>query len=139
MTSDKELKKQPDVFENSVEGVCYNLTTWGNATTADTRDQILIAKTLLKLPKKVRQKVLDEVAFVLLNVYALTETLHFVKPTQPVIMINFGLMRKRSEEYKMCVVAHEVAHFILKNADHTDKEREADDLIEKWGFKRAYK
>ena len=45
------------------------------------------------------------------------------------------------EEDKKSIVAHEVAHFILghhKTGGGPEKEREADDLIEKWGFKRAY-
>lgn len=49
-----------------------------------------------------------------------------------------------TESDMMDTVAHEVAHFILGHyrgsidSDPKD-ERRADDLTEKWGFKRAYK
>ena len=46
------------------------------------------------------------------------------------------------EEEMRITVAHDIAHFILghhKNGGGgPEKEKEADDLIEKWGFKRAY-
>lgn len=147
-------------WDDSLEGVLYNLRIWGEATTADERDKILISETLLKLPKKVRQKVLAEVVFILLRADAITDTLFFTKRinkkrlkkvnndyiievTQSVIMINFSHIGKRSKKYKMSVIAHEIAHFILQHDlpdNHSkNKEKEADDLSEKWGFVRAYK
>jgi Zn-dependent peptidase ImmA (M78 family) len=66
---------------------------------------------------------------------------------QPLIFINFSEMKKLSKKRKMNIVAHEIAHFILnhhlkncsKMKDGMRLEKEADDLIVKWGFKREYK
>jgi len=56
---------------------------------------------------------------------------------QPLIVLNFSEMKKGSE---MDTVAHEIAHFVLKQESGGKKsEKEADDLSEKWGFKRCYK
>jgi hypothetical protein len=44
-------------------------------------------------------------------------------------------------EYKKSVIAHEMAHFILgyhKLSSDPEAERKADDLTEKWGFKKVY-
>ena len=53
-------------------------------------------------------------------------------------------MDKELESRKMDVIAHEIAHFVLghhklENCSNPKNEKEADDLIEKWGFKRVYK
>lgn len=151
----KKSKQEQEEWDNSIEGVLYDLKTWG---AEDNKHTILIAKTLLKLPKRIRRKVLDEVVFVIMS-YASGTVLnaHFTKdikkadfrqfPTtsvisikQPLIILNFEGMKKGRE---MDVIAHEIAHFILKNYPLTGKpasvEKETDDLTERWGFKRGYK
>jgi hypothetical protein len=46
-------------------GVIDELKVFGAETVAEQEDVYLIAKTLLKLPKEVREKVLDEVCFII--------------------------------------------------------------------------
>lgn len=147
-------------WENSIEGVMYQLKVIGDTTSQDEKDKFLIAKTLLKLPKKIRERVLDEVAFIVLTVqgaiwnYFTVKSIekkdlkkigkhYFVEIEQPLIILNFDNMRK-SKNDRMVTVAHEIAHFILghykaEKRHSKNNEKEADDLIEKWGFQRAYK
>jgi len=58
------------------------------------------------------------------------------------ILLNFSAMENEPEDVKMSTIAHEIAHFILgHHKPYTKKqkaEKEADDLIVKWGFKRVY-
>jgi Zn-dependent peptidase ImmA (M78 family) len=139
-----------------------NMTVIGDATTDDEKDQIIIAKTLQKMPKKIRERILREVIFFIMKACGTVTQLFFtrvikeedVKKTgsgfvvaieQPVIMLNFSNMKK-SKSYQMSAVAHEIAHYILgdylgspKKKKDKKAERHADDLIEKWGFKRVYK
>jgi hypothetical protein len=45
----------------------YDLSTLGDVTVGDEENKVLIVKTLLKLPKAVRRKVLDEVTFIIMG------------------------------------------------------------------------
>ena len=58
------------------------------------------------------------------------------------IILNFALMEREgySEEDMKAAIAHEIAHLILNHDFRKpgDYEKEADDLCEKWGFKKAY-
>lgn len=151
-------------WENSLDGIWERINTlMTDIVHEDDKTKLVIAKTLLKLPYKVREKVLnDNVAFILSNYRGVPLELHFHIPVrkselkkigewgyiyehkQPVIFLAFSPKTKEAEI--MTTVAHEVAHFIL---DHHKtqggkgkvylKERKADDLCEKWGFERAYK
>lgn len=47
------MRKHED-WEDSVEGIDYELKTWGDATSDDEEDKIIIINTLRRLPKKVR-------------------------------------------------------------------------------------
>jgi hypothetical protein len=163
-------------WENSIEGVIDELKVFGAETVAEQEDVYLIAKTLLKLPKEVREKVLDEVCFIiadevegtifrmdistevwrrlfaplreeegdpLVKLSAFEEMLNKTDMRIPFIILNFAAMRGKSEADKMNTIAHEIAHFILGHNGYNPRERnvekETDDLIEKWGFKRKYK
>jgi hypothetical protein len=156
----KEFGEEFEKWENSLEGVLYNLKTWGDATIQDTKDSILIAKTLLKLPKEIREKVLDEVTFVFTRAAGTIVTPVFVKCVEkeelerlpsrdaivkikaPMIVLNFSEMKiSGMKKYtEMDVIAHEIAHFVLghKTGGGSNREREADDLCEKWGFNRCW-
>lgn len=68
-----------------------------------------------------------------------------MKLEMPTILINFSEMDRDNldEEEMRSIVAHEIAHFILghhRSGSWTGSgsEEETDDLIVKWGFKRAY-
>jgi hypothetical protein len=127
----------------------------------DLLNKRLIAETLIRTPVFVREKVLEEVTFILMHgAYGFTAHLLFsdlknknqlkrrladdlvrVTIAVPFILLNFAIMKEMDEEDKKSIVAHEAAHFILghhETGGGSEKEREADDLIEKWGFKRAY-
>jgi len=58
------------------------------------------------------------------------------------VLLNFSILKYFPRSRQMDTVAHEIAHFILDNIGGSSKpgngEKETDDLIEKWGFKRAY-
>ena len=132
---------------------------------ADKEDIILICDTLLELPKNIRDKTLKEVSFLVVSdvQYGFFTYFHLSKPykdhtkqtneklrctiltiTQPLIVLDFSRMKKLSIHNKMSNVAHEIAHFILEHNDEVirndpEVERKADNLAEKWGFKRTYK
>lgn len=160
-TFQEEFRKNNENFEawlNSVEGIIYDLNVIGDINLKDEKDKILIAKTLLKLPKKVREKTLKESVFVVCSACGTVREFFYreilkkedlkevpagyiVSIRKPMIILNFSEMEKETE---MDTIAHEIAHFILghykiEEGSNPKKEREADDLTEKWGFKRVYK
>lgn len=153
-------------WENSIEGILDSLTTVGDISTQDQQNNDLIALVLQKLPKRVREKVLDEVIFVHTTAHGTVRRLLFQKLIDmkemkkiegnglfkpgyhvivPKIFIILNFKCIRSSETKMNTVAHEIAHFINESKDDYEtsnadiKEKMADDLAEKWGFKRSYK
>jgi len=138
-------------WRNSLEGVLYELyLSPPAATKADIQIEHLIARTLLKLPKKIRERVLYEYAVRFIAIGRETHG-HFLmsvcqphsepKP-MPEIFLHFSAMRRMSEKRKMATIAHEIAHFILGHGSlapsEENVEKKADDLCEKWGFGRAY-
>ena len=163
----KKDEQQYKDWENSLEGIHYNIITMASTNMNDDKDKILIAETLQKLPAKVRNKVLDGAVFVLMNglygtvingcfskIISKKELVEISKTNktlvqfrQPLIFINFSEMKKLSKKRKMNIISHEIAHFILnhhlkicsRRKDGMKLEKEADDLIVKWGFKREYK
>lgn len=141
-------------YENSIDGIAENINIEGSYVEEDRR---IIAETLLKLPHKDRINTLEEVVFVYMeDLYGLaTGFVHTIRVKKdvfeqlredyitqvekPLIILNFN--RKIARSKKIEIIAHEIAHFILGhyrfiNHSRLDKEEEADDLIEKWGFKR---
>lgn len=161
-----EEEKKYEEWKNSIEGILDSLTTMGDTNTVDVQNNLIIAKVIQKLPKEVREKVLDEVIFVHATAWGTIRKLFFfkfiemeemekidgngfIKPGYnakiPQVFIIFNFKCIRSPETKMNTVAHEIAHFILSHDDPFNtspadiKEKEADDLAEKWGFKRCYK
>lgn len=134
----------------------------------DERNMILIAKTLLKLPEEVRERVVTEARFVVMcesdgaltnlrlsgvlpeireKVDSMEEdatikvsTLEKMEFNPPLIVLNFKAMRKKSDSYKMNMIAHEIAHFILGDFGETSNlkaEREADGLMKRGGPRRT--
>ena len=112
---------------------------------------VLIARVISNLPEDIQEKVLDELGFICLDgVHGQYDMLTLPKGikkgdvncSKPIVYLNFDSMKRKSEIRKMSIVAHEIAHFILKhhktNGGEKD-ERAADDLCESWGFKRGYK
>jgi len=128
----------------------------------------LIAETLYRIPEEVRDRVLKEVYFILvdnsreaaqrhLNISEVREKVKDIDNDRehaekhiPLITLNFSEMerRGRSRQKQMCLIAHEIAHFV-RGHEHPKKQKErpdtaaieaqADDLIARWGFERVYK
>jgi hypothetical protein len=162
MTTIDESKKS-EKWKKSFEDVYDNLKLITRCH-AEEEDIILICDTLLELPKNVRDKTLKEVIFLVISdkLYGfftiirlsklyidctkqINEKLghNIVYIKQPLIVLDFSRMRNFSIPLKMSNVAHEVAHFVLGYNDEvmesdSEAERKADDLVEKWGFKRVY-
>jgi len=116
----------------------------------------------MELPKGVREEVLEKVAFVYTDAEgvicpfcpppigipadeARSAVKHrlYISERRPrgVILFNF---RGVPDVWIPDLLAHEMAHFILghkwpKNQGGRLEEKEADDLSESWGFKRAYR
>lgn len=145
-------------WENSLEGILYNLKTVLAATVGEEQDTIIIAKTLERLPEDVRSKVIEKVTFIVMGCSKfhnwffiktkdeMTEKtikgLSFFEFTIPVIVLN--LTKCKDDIEKMDTVAHEISHYILGHDDvsldvHKNYEREADNLTVEWGFNRSYK
>ena len=162
MKKDKKFEQ----WENSIEGILYSLSSMGDVTQEDVRNNDIIAQVLQKLPKKIREKVLEEVIFIHTTAYGTVKRRYFqkfieetkvekitgdkliksgflVKIPQDFIIFNFSCTRK--DETKINTIAHEIAHFILSPKDPckshpADKEeKKAGDLAKKWGFKPCYK
>ena len=127
------------------------------------RARMTLGETLQKIPKRVRDNVLEDVIFIIMSedygAYSiqrvierrkkdplnLTRDRELVEIDVHVILLNFTLMEKDGFDEKKIrsTVAHEIAHFHLKHHQtsvipRAVKEKEADDLIEKWGFARVY-
>jgi len=158
ISSEKEAKEFVE-WENSVDGVLYELNTW-EVPKFKYEDKVIIAEVLLKLPKRIRRKVLDEAIFVLSpevggSVYNACFTKlvkgkdlkkkgddYEIEIWQPLIFLTFNRRLKKSD--KMDITAHEIAHFILghgsvKSYGKINPEKQAKDLAVRWGFNRIRK
>lgn len=142
------LRRENEKWENSIVGIIYNLQIPDGLSGEEfgsSKCKGYIAKTLLKLPKKIREKVLDEVMFIIVGGWeghATKLLFNEAVKEKPVIVLDFSEIENRRESYKMSLIAHEIAHFILGHSavgSEKNAEKKADDLTEKWGFKRAYK
>jgi hypothetical protein len=156
---EKEAKKFRE-YEGSLDGIMHDLSIWGDTTSEDEKNKLIIAKTLQRLPRRVREKVIDEVAFVIMTDYGavwkirLNEVVNkedfrrigeFYDVTVEKVGIFLNFIKRHSESYYMNLIAHEIAHFILENfypAEYRkgyNPEKAADDLSQKWGFQRFNK
>ncbi len=151
MNTDKEFRakirqqnKETAEWENSDEGMNYNVSTVGDIVRGAEKEKKLIFETLRSLPKNVREKVIREVVFVMFmpSIHGHAVDLYVPGEKVTLIILNFTSMKNKSKKFKMTCIAHEIAHVILGHSGLTnDKgaERKTDNLCEKWGFGRAYK
>ena len=132
---------------NAFNKVMYDLkVTPLAATNKAEADHDLIGETLLKLPTRIRNRIIDTVTFVAMgDTLGQTERLYCPPHTEPKtgweIYLNFPGMRKWPKRKIMDCIAHECAHVILGKTFRNgglNAEKGADDLIENWGFRRAY-
>lgn len=89
--------------------------------------------------KRIREKVLDEVLFFMM--YGTDGYYLPLKVSKPedlhIILLNFA--EEASEQEAMTIIAHEIAHYILKHdIGKPSQKKEAGDLCAEWGFARAY-
>ena len=158
MMDKEKIKKR-----NEEEIIYDKLNVLNETPIEDTKYIAFIVKTIQRLPIRIRKKVLNNVRFILINAttYGACRGLNFseivknvrkiekgylVRKRIQLILLNFYAMeqRKKSKEYIINVIAHEISHYILGHSDiskrgRPNNERDADNLIEKWGFKRFYK
>jgi len=118
----------------------------------------MIVQVICNLPKKVRSYIEDIPFYEVGNTEGLCATFFYRKGIGnekengvvlcPMILLNWDKTKSDIEKYT--VIAHEIAHTYLNHFDtYKDQnlagkkenqiEKDADDLIEKWGFNRAYK
>jgi len=152
--------------EDLYEMIDYQLNIFGDETVEDLKYRRLIIEVLAQIPEEAREKALEEGIFIiagnttgasipfypfpctdeseLRKLVKEAESLeHFLK--RRLIILNFALMEKAgyTEDEMKAVIAHEVAHLVLDHPagapveEAEKKEREADDLAEKWGFQRT--
>ena len=134
--------KKYEEWENSIEGIAYNLEVIGDVIIEDGPHTSLICQVLQRLPKKTREKVLEEVIFIHTTAWGTIHQLHVQEDIKNRVIIIFNFKCIRKDETKMDTIAHEIGHYILGHADggkDLKEERAADDLAEKWGFGRSYK
>ena len=128
---------------HSIENIVSELKVFGANAFDDTNDVCLIAQTLLKLPEDIRTKVLDNVHFIVAdNIAGTCFKISVSKQTfLSFIILNFAEMRPDSDIEKMRVIAHELAHFVIgvdhSNLVESDREKETNDLVQMWGFKKT--
>ena len=149
--------------EDLYEMIDYELAVFGDIAAEDRKYKRLIVEVLAQIPEEAREKALEEGIFIIAGnitgaslpfypfpcidenelrklVKEVESLEHFLK--KRLIILNFALMEKAgyTEDEMKAVIAHEIAHLVL---DHppTGKwekiQREADDLVEKWGFQRT--
>jgi len=137
----KQQKKKYEEWENPEEGIHYNLSILGETTYEDERNTFLIIQVLKRLPKKIREKVIDEVTLI----HTTADGTLCRWPAEEVTFIILNFRGIKTDKVKMRTIAHEIGHFIsspknpLKPGPADRNEKMADDLAEKWGFGRAYK
>jgi hypothetical protein len=133
------LEQSPN-SENRIQDVPFDLDSIVLPQTATEADRTLIAETLLKLPREVREKVLvEKVIFVTIPKVAGWIRRLPAQRSPWMIFLNFPAMSDRSKSRRMDLIAHEVAHFVLGHTEGGKSERMADALSEKWGFKPIYR
>ena len=149
----KKENNQNDEWLNSLEDIQYYLELIGNRYSDKEDYSLLISETLLRIPLEKRAEVIVNSIFISDEDYGCVFNLYIKNPKrnkkvkQPIILLNFAAMEKESRPFKMDVIAHEIAHFIKghhnkhpnNNDEYIKQEKEADDLIEKWGFNRTNK
>jgi len=101
----------------------------------------VIVETLSRLPKKVRDKVINKVSFELCVDGMVSCIIAHPDPDEPTIMFNYPYLAKKSDSFKMKVVAHEIGHFVLNHLPKRVRinkklDREVDGLCEEWGIGR---
>jgi hypothetical protein len=139
----KKAKCDYDNWERSPEGIFYNINTIGDCTTEDEMNNYLIVHVLQRLPKRIREKVLEKVVF--MHTVADGTVHRFRAGGGDGAYIIFNFRGIKSKKRKLRTIAHEIGHFIslpknpTKSVPADENERRADDLSEKWGFGRAYK
>ena len=126
-----------------LESINYRLKIQGEIKQGDEQYRDLILKTMIRLPDDVREKILDEALFIIATPSVngtIFDLIAVESLTLHCILLNFSSMGRFGDSKKMDVIAHEIAHVILGHGTIStpQQKKEADDLSQSWGFKRAY-
>ena len=137
-------QKSSEEWKNSIEGISDSLSQFGDEVRDDNYTG-MVCKVLQQLPKSIRQKILEEVHFIIVGkaLYGTVFQMNLLPSEKETILyfiiLNFGAMVKLTEKETMFTIAHEIAHHILGHypgSSDPDSEKKADFLAEKWGFKK---
>ena len=142
--------EQERKWDSSPEGISYRLCVFGVSSVEDRYYEGLIVRVLHKLPEEVRDFILDgPVSFILAMARGTVHRMTFFLPSgkdrieRDFIVLRFD--RSDSDDSTMMTtIAHEIAHVYLGHTDESKchggakVEQATDDLIESWGFPRAY-
>ena len=94
-------------------------------------------KVFMKIPDVVKDEVINNVTF-----FAMTKSnlgqyfkTFYSNNECHIIFLNWTAIIDEIEEIQLSIIAHEIAHYILRHTDGSDEnENEADELIVSWGF-----
>lgn len=116
----------------------------------DEKYKRLVAKTLLRLPERVRNRAIEEVKFIITGkpLFAFMGTANLFLPRKEksarrkiamnIIFVNFNDIKDNgwNEKGMMQVVAHEIAHFELRHIHKQGRnhEKQAEEQTRVWGF-----
>lgn len=166
MKNEKEIKSRMQMLKNKsnkrmgsdMPNETYSIRITPPTTKLKREFAVIIAETLSRLPKKIREKVLDEVSFELESSRkfgSLEPNLIIFegrKEPVPTVFLPISSLAKRSDSYKMKVVAGLIARFILKRRPRKraisfkeseklakERERKVVALCKKWGVGRLPK
>ena len=84
-------------WENSFEGIFYNLTYFDGGIKEDDKNNVVIVETLLRLPKKIRKKILDEVMFIHTMVRGTVVELHFTSRVEDKNIEKISMFNKEKK------------------------------------------
>lgn len=116
---------------DSFEKIHYDLDC---QTVSDPALMRNIVKTISHIPQDHYDFIINNIMFLEFNAICQGQTISR-KNIQKAFLI---LLKPPSNQN---IIAHEIAHALLNHTlgAEINQEKEADDLIEKWGFKRVYR
>jgi hypothetical protein len=94
-----------------------------------------IEKVLRRLPKEVRGRMLNDKSFQIISFGHLGQYYDFEKPVKDLVILNDKILSQPEFEI-IHTIAHEIAHWIRGIGKPALFEKEAEELLIEWGFKK---
>jgi len=131
----RKMQQNKKAWEE-LERIHYEL--WTLPGSISERVSGLIIKVLYKLPKRIRDRVLENVFFISIGGEGRYENFSATVTIEHLIILNIPL--RYSDKTTESIIAHEIAHYYLGHTTSGGyaKEKAADRLVQKWGFQRSY-